>query len=325
MATDDDMQPGAAAAQPVGGLEALDEFDEQASERIRSVLHDGRLFFSVIDVVGLLTASARPRAYWDAMKRRLADDEGFIEVSTKCRQLKLLAADGKQRLTDCAEQETLLRIIQSIPSPKAEPLKQWLARVGAERLEEIDAPERAADRMRQLYRQRGYTDEWIRARLQSIVTRDELTEEWRERGANEGKEFAVLTEILHSGTFDVSTDEHKAVKALKKRENLRDNMTPLELALTILSETTATALHQEHDAQGFPALADDAREAGDVGGAARRDVEARLGRPVVSAENAKSLTARAIQPELLSAPGAPRANDEPAEDGAAESSDHDEQ
>lgn len=322
MATDDDMQPSAAAAQPVGGLEALDEFDEQASERIRSVLHDGRLYFSVIDVVGLLTASARPRAYWDAMKRRLADDEGFIEVSTKCRQLKLLAADGKQRLTDCADQETLLRIIQSIPSPKAEPLKQWLAHVGAERLEEIDAPERAADRMRQLYRQRGYTDEWIRARLQSIVTRDELTEEWRERGANEGKEFAVLTEILHSGTFDVSTDEHKAVKALKKRENLRDNMTPLELALTILSETTATALHQEHDAQGFPALSDDAREAGDVGGAARRDVEARLGRPVVSAENAKSLTARAIQPELLSAPGAPRANDEPAEDGAAEGSDH---
>jgi hypothetical protein len=112
MATDDDMQPGVAAALPVGGLEALGEFDEQASERIRSVLHDGRLFFSVIDVVGLLTASARPRAYWDAMKRRLADDEGFIEVSTKCRQLKLLAADGKQRLTDCADQETLLRIIQ---------------------------------------------------------------------------------------------------------------------------------------------------------------------------------------------------------------------
>ena len=302
----DEPIAASAAAQPVNGLEALEEFDEQASEHIRSVLHDGRLFFSVVDVVGLLTESVSPGAYWRKLKQRLLEDEGAAQTVTNCHALKLPAADGKQRLTDCADTETLLRIVQSIPSPKAEPLKQWLARVGAERLEEIEAPERAADRMRQFYSQRGYSDEWIRARLQSIVTRDELTEEWRDRGAAEGKEFAVLTEILHTGTFDVSTDEHKGIKALKKRDNLRDNMTPLELALTILSEATATALHQEHDSQGMGELSDDARRAGRVGGTARRDVEAEIGRPVVSAENAKTLTARAIQPELLSAPGEPK-------------------
>lgn len=294
-----------AAAQPMGGLEALDELEEQASRQIRKGWHDGRWFLSVIDAVGLLTGAPKPRQYWFDMKRRI-HDEGFIEVSAKCRQLKLRAPDGKERLTECADTETLLRIVQSIPSPKAEPFKQWLAKVGTERLEEIEAPERAADRMRQLYKQRGYTDEWIRARLQSIVTRDELTEEWRERGAHEGREFAVLTEILHTGTFDVSTEQHKGIKALKKRENLRDNMTPLELALTILSETTATALHQTHDSQGMGDLSDDARRAGRVGGTARRDVEAEIGRPVVSAENAKTLTARAIQPELLSAPSEPK-------------------
>lgn len=277
----------------------LEALEEEASRQVRKVMYEGRWFFSVIDVVGLLTESARPRAYWDAMKRRLADDEGFREVSTNCRQLKMTAPDGKQRLTDCADTETLLRIIQSIPSPRAEPFKQWLARVGSERLAEIEAPERAADRMRALYHARGYSDEWIRARLQSIVARDELTSEWRERGAHEGREFAQLTEALERGTFDVSTAEHKAIKALHSRDNLRDSMTPLELALTILSETTATALHQAHDSQGMPALTADAREAGDVGGAARRDVEARLGRPVVSSENARSLTARATQPGLF--------------------------
>lgn len=210
---------------------------------------------------------------WVDLKRRLADDEGFIEVHARCVQLKMPAADGKQRLTDCADQETLLRIVQSIPSPKAEPLKRWLAKVGAERIEEIETPERATNRMRQLYRQRGYTDEWIRVRLQSIVTRDELTQEWRDRGAHERREFAALTEILHTGTFDLSTDEHEGMKALKKRDNLRDNMTPLELALITLSEATATALHQEHGSHGMGELSDDARRAGRVGGTARQDVE----------------------------------------------------
>lgn len=257
--------------------------DEQASQTVRKVWHEARWWFSVIDVVGLLTDAPKPRQYWFDMKRTI-HDEGFLEVSEKIRQLKMTAPDGKQRLTDAADTETLLRIIQSIPSPKAEPFKQWLARIGTERLEEIDAPERAADRMRRLYRQRGYSEEWIRARMQSIVTRDELTDEWRARGAKEGREFAILTDVLLQGTFDVATQEHKALKALKKRDNLRDSMAPLELALTILSETTATALHQTHNSQGMGELSTDAHEAGEVGGAARRDVEARLGRGVVSKE-----------------------------------------
>ena len=312
-----------AAAQPVGGLEALEAFDEQASKRIRSVLHEGRLFFSVVDVVALLTGTARPRKYWSDLKAQLLAEGS--EVSEKIGQLKMPAPDGKQRLTDAADQETLLRIIQSIPSPRAEPFKQWLARVGSERLEEIESPERVTDRLRQEYRRRGYSTEWINARLRNIMTRDELTDEWHERGVKEGPQYAKLTDIQHKGWSDITTAEHKALKRLPKRANLRDNETTLELALETLTEATATALHQERDSQGFPALADDARDAGDVGGAARRDVEARLGRPVVSSENAKTLTARAIQPELLSAPDAPRANDEPAEDGAAEGGDHDEQ
>ena len=276
---------------------ALAALDEQAEKQVRRALHEGRWFFSVIDVIGLLVGDARPRKYWSDLKAKLAAEGS--EVSAKIGQLKMLASDGKQRLTDAADAETMLRIIQSIPSPKAEPFKAWLARVGAERLEEIESPERAADRMRQLYRQRGYSEEWIRARLQSIVTRDELTEEWRERGAHEGREFAILTDILHRGTFEVSTDEHKAIKALRKRDNLRDSMTPLELALTILSETTATALHQARDSQGMGKLAADAQEAGEVGGAARQDVETRIGRPVVSAENHRSLTAPTQQGRLF--------------------------
>ena len=280
---------------------SVEALEEQASERIRKVMHDGRWFFSVIDTVGLLTGSPNPRNYWNMLKRRMAD-EGASETYTNCVQLKMPSTDGKQRLTDCADTETLLRIIQSIPSPKAEPFKQWLARIGSERLQEIEQPERAADRMRALYRQRGYSDEWIRARLQSIVTRDELTDEWRERGAHEGREFAILTDILQRGTFEVSTAEHKAIKALKPRDNLRDSMTSLELALAILSEATATALHQAHDSPGMGELSDDAQRAGRVGGAARRDVEAELGRPVVSSENAKTLiedAQRQRQPSLF--------------------------
>lgn len=296
----DEPTADAAAAQPVQGLEALGEIEEQASRQIRKGWHDGRWFFSVVDAVGLLTASPTPRVYWGVLKHRL-EDEGASEVFTNCKQLKLTAADGKQRLTDCADQETLLRIVQSIPSPKAEPFKRWLARVGSERIEEIESPERMADRLRQQYRRAGYSTEWINARLRNILTRDELTDEWRERGVHEGSQFAKLTDIQHQGWSGITTAEHKAFKQLPKRANLRDNETTLELALETLTEATATALHQEHDSQGMPALADDARRAGRVGGAARRDVEAALGRPVVSAENAKSLTARAIQPDLFMA------------------------
>jgi DNA-damage-inducible protein D len=229
-------------------------------------------------MIGLLTEANIPRRYWTDMKRRL-DTEGFAEVYAKCVQLKMASADGKQRLTDVADTETLLRIIQSIPSPKAEPFKQRLARVGVERLEEMENPALAADRMRRLYKQRGYSDEWIDQRMQGIVVRDELTTEWRERGAEEGREFAILTDILHRGAFDVSTDEHKGVKQLKKRDNLRDNMTTLELALTMLLEATSTALHQAREGQGFTPLQQDAREAGRIAGGARQQIEAATGQP----------------------------------------------
>lgn len=280
----------------------LVSIDDIAEEQVRKVLHEERWWYSVIDVVGLLTDAHIPRNYWSDLKRKLAQDEGYSELHAKIVQLKMPAADGKQRLTDAADTETLLRIIQSIPSPKAEPFKQWLARVGTERLEEIEQPELAADRMRQHYRALGYPDEWIDRRLQGIMVRDELTQEWRERGAQEGREFAVLTDILHRGTFDVNTAQHKAVKSLKVRHNLRDSMTTLELALTILAEETAKELHQVRESQGFGELQRDTGEAGDVGGAARRDIEARTGRPVVSSENYKTLTAHERQPSLFDAP-----------------------
>ena len=287
MSDDDQATPD--VAQQADGLSGLEEFDEQAAGTIRRVFHDGRWFFSVIDVVGLLTDARIPRNYWSDLKRKLAQDEGFTELHAKIVQLKMETSDGKQRLTDAADAETIFRIIQSIPSPKAEPFKQWLAKVGRERLDEIEHPELAADRLRQQYRALGYSDEWIDRRLQGIVIRDELTNEWRGRGAQEGREFAALTDTLQRGTFDLSTSEHRQVKHIGQRQNLRDSMTTMELLLTALSEETARELHQARDSQGYGELHRDAGEAGEVGGAARRDIEARTGRPVVSGENFKTL------------------------------------
>ncbi|HEX6800688.1 MAG TPA: Bro-N domain-containing protein [Ktedonobacterales bacterium] len=275
---------------------------EQAEEQVRRVWHEGRWFFSVVDVVAVLTDSPDPGAYWRKLKQRLRDDEGASEAVTKCHTLKMRAADGKQRLTDAADTETLLRIIQSIPSPRAEPFKQWLARVGAQRLEELENPAVAADSLRLAYRKKGYTEEWIETRLRNIMTRDEVTAEWRVRGAEEGREFAILTDVLHRGTFALSVREHQQIKHLPARANLRDNMTTLELALSTLAEATSAALHQARDSSGFVELQRDAGEAGEVAGAARTDIEARTGQPVVSSQNAKHLTARAEQPPLLLAP-----------------------
>lgn len=276
--------------------------DEQAEERIRREWHEGRWFFSVVDVIGVLTDSASPGAYWRKLKQRLLEDEGARETVTNCHELKMRAADGKHRLTDAADTETLLRIAQSVPSPKAEPLKQWLARVGAERLNALDDPELTADQMRKDYRRLGYSDTWINERLKNVVARNELTDEWRERGAEEGREFALLTDTLSKGTFDITTGEHRKVKQISPRQNLRDSMTPLELALTSLAEVTATEMHQHRDSQGFGELQRDAHEAGEVGGAAREDIEARLGKPVVSPTNYKQLRQerqRELQPPLL--------------------------
>lgn len=293
---------------------SLEAFEEQASEQIRRAWHEGRWFFSVIDVVALLSGTQRPRKYWSDLKAKLID-EGYVEVSEKIGQLKMEAPDGKQRLTDAGDTDAIFRIIQSIPSPKAEPFKRWLAKVGSERLDEMEHPELVADRMRQHYRALGYTDDWIDRRLQGIVVRDELTQEWRERGAKEGKEFAALTDTLQRGTFDLSTSEHRQVKHIGQRQNLRDSMTTMELLLTALSEETAKELHQVHDSQGFDDLHEDTREAGEVGGAARRDIEARTGRPVVSGENYKTLRQgrqRELQPPLF--PNTAAADDEDPDD-----------
>jgi DNA-damage-inducible protein D len=263
---------------------------------IRHVWHDDRWFFSVIDVIATITESSNARNYWNVLKSRL-QDEGAAETYTKCVQLKMPAKDGKQRLTDAADAETILRIVQTIPSPKAEPVKQWLARVGAERIAETEQPELAADRIAQLYRQRGYPEEWIEQWLKNIVVRDELTEEWKDRGARAGREFATLTDTIHIGTFDVNVVRHKEIKSLHARQNLRDSMTRLELAILNLAEVTATEMHRLRDSQQFNALQRDARDAGTAGRTARLGVEEQIGRPVVSAENYKSLTTR--QPRLI--------------------------
>jgi hypothetical protein len=281
---------------------ALALLEDQAEKDIRRVWHEGRMWLSVIDMVGLLTDSNLPRVYWAQMKRRLADDEGFAEVFTNCKQLKMRSADGRQRTTDAADAETLLRIVQSIPSPKAEPIKRWLAKVGAERLAEMDEPSLAVERARKQYQERGYTDDWIEKRLQSKVIRDALAGEWVDRGAADKKQMATLTNILHTETFDMSVAQHQAYKGITPRQNLRDSMSTLELLFTSLSEEGAKMLHQGRDSQGMGALSQDAREAGQIAGDARRELEDRSGQRVVSQENYKELRQgrqRELQPSLF--------------------------
>lgn len=281
---------------------------------VRRDWYDGRWFFSVIDVIDILTDSESPRRYWSDLKRKLRF-EGYSEVYEKIVQLKLQSSDGKRYETDTADTQTLLRIIQSIPSPKADPLKRWLAEVGTQRLEEIDNPELAMERMRALYEAKGYPQDWIEKRMRGIAVRNELTEEWEQRGAQEGREYAILTDEIARATFGVSIQEHKQTKQLK-RENLRDHMTDLELILTMLGEATATELHRERDTQGFPKLQTDARDAGQVAGRTRRDIETQTGKPVVSSTNYLDLQAPSEkqgkqkrikkgdqQPSLLDDPG----------------------
>lgn len=240
-------------------------------------------WFSVIDVVGALSESSNPSVYWSQLKRREKTSIGQ-EPFTFCKRLKMPAADGKMRLTDCADTEGVFRIIQSIPSPKAEPFKQWLARVGYERLQETENPELAAQRVREIYRAKGYSEEWIERRLQSIATRNELTEEWKRRGVQEGQEYAFLTADIARETFGVTPSDHKKIKQLK-RENLRDHMTGLELAFTILGEAATTEIAREDDAQGFPQNRQAARKGGKIAGDARKALEVETGRPVVSPSN----------------------------------------
>ncbi|MBI2102508.1 Bro-N domain-containing protein [Candidatus Woesearchaeota archaeon] len=252
-------------------------------QHIRKIWHNNEWYFSVIDVVAGLTESVDAKDYWYRLKKRELGSSG-IELSTFCRQLKLPSADGKKYETDCANTEALFRIIQSIPSPKAEPFKLWLAKVGYERVQEIENPELAQQRMKETYRAKGYSDSWIEKRVRGIAIRDELTDQWKNRGAQTEREFAILTAEISKATFNMNPTEYKNFKGLK-RENLRDHMDDMELILTMLGEATTSRLTKERDSQQFPELKKDARDGGDVAGATRRDIEHKLGKSVVSNEN----------------------------------------
>ncbi len=240
-------------------------------------------YFSVVDVVGALTDSPNPRNYWKVLKHRLKK-EGNQSV-TNCNQLKMVSSDGKSYKTDVADTKQLLRIVQSIPSPKAEPFKQWLAQVGAERLDEIADPERAIVRGADFYRAKGYSEGWINQRLQSIEMRKELTDEWKARGIDQERDYAILTNEMTRAWSGLTVRDYKEVKGLKK-ENLRDNMTNLELVLNMLAEVSTTAISRSRQPETFAESRDIAIEGGNVAGSARREIEQRTGQPVVSALNA---------------------------------------
>ena len=251
-------------------------------KKIRKTIYQKEWWFSVVDVVGALTESPDAGAYWRKLKQRLIEEGS--EVVTFCHGLKLEAPDGKMYETDCANTEGMFRIIQSIPSPKAEPFKRWLAKVGYERVQEIENPELATKRTRMLYKLKGYSDDWIEKRMRGIAIREELTDEWQKRGAQEQKDYEILTAEISKATFGITPAEYKKLKGLK-RENLRDHMDDLELILTMLGERTTTEIHRTKDSQGVPRLKDDAREGGQIAGTARKQIERKLGRPVVSKNN----------------------------------------
>jgi DNA-damage-inducible protein D len=217
------------------------------------------------------------------MKTRVKGEDGF-ELSTICRQLKLIAQDGKMRETDCSDTEGILRIIQSVPSPKAEPFKRWLAKVGYERVQEIENPELATKRTRLLYKLKGYSDSWIEKRLRGIAIREELTDEWKKRGAEERRDYEILTAEISKATFGITPDDYKKLKGLK-RENLRDHMDDFELIFTMLGERSTTEIHREEQSIGALKLKSDANRGGKIAGVARKELERELGRTVVSKQN----------------------------------------
>ena len=254
--------------------------------KIRRIWREDEWYFSVIDIVGVLTDSANPRDYWYKMKIRVKSEDGF-EPSTVCRQFKMEAPDGKQRKTDCANTEGILRIIQSIPSPKAEPFKRWLAKVGYERVQEIENPELAQERMKALYEQKGYPKDWIDKRLRGISIRQNLTDEWKERGIENQKDYAILTAEISKATFGMTPSEYKKHKNIptKSKANLRDNMTDLELIFIMLGEKVTTEISEQEKPDTFTDNKKVARRGGTVAGNARKETEKELGRSIVSEEN----------------------------------------
>ncbi len=249
-----------------------------SDNHIRKIWHDEQWYFAITDVIGVLTDSRNTNSYWHVLKKREP------QLLTICKQLKLKANDGKNYKTDCANTEGVLRIIMSVPSPKAEPFKLWLAQLGTREIAEIENPELGYERITELYKAKGYPDDWIGYRLKTIGIRKELTDEWKNRGIQEGQEYSILTATVAKGTFGLSPTEHKALKGLGK-ENLRDHMTTMELILTALGEEVTRSVAVDNNAQGFEDNLDAALKGGEAGGIARANVERIMGKKVVSGES----------------------------------------
>ena len=260
-------------------------FEEKQVRRLWNEA-DQKWYFAIVDVVGVLTESVDSKAYWRKLKERLKKEGN--ETVTNCHAFKMTAADGKQRITDVADAEQLLRLIQSVPSPKAEPFKRWLAKVGYERLQEIENPELASQRIKEIYRQKGYSEAWIEKRMRGIAVRDELTDEWKKRGVKEQTEYAILTAEISRATFGMTPTEYRDHKALNHTgDNLRDHMTDLELIFTMLGEASTTEIARNTDAQGFPKNKQAAKAGGKVAGNARKELARKSGRKVSTSDNFK--------------------------------------
>jgi prophage antirepressor-like protein len=270
--------------------QAIILFKEQ---KIRRIWHEEQWFFSVVDVVQALTGSADGRKYWNKLKQRLTEEGS--EVVTFCHQLKILAPDGKMRITDCANTESILRIIQSVPSPKAEPFKRWLAKVGYERIQEIENPELAQERMKQLYEEKGYPKDWIDKRLRGIAVRQTLTDEWKERGITKQSDYAILTADISRASFGMTPNQYRQYKNLpdQSNANLRDHMTDLELIFTMLGERVTAEISANEKPTGIEENRRVATRGGNVAGVARKQTEEEIGRSIISRENYLSLDATA--------------------------------
>jgi len=258
-------------------------------KQIRTIWDDEqeKWYFSIVDVVGILTESPNPRKYWSVLKSRL-NKEGS-KLTTNCSQLKMLSSDGKYYKTDVADTEQLFRLIQSIPSPKAEPFKLWLAKIARERIDEIEDPEIGIDRLMETYLRKGYSTSWINQRLKSIEVRKELTDEWDKRGVKKGQEYAILTDDITKAWSGLTTKQYKNLKRLKK-ENLRDHMTNLELVLNMLAEATTTEISKEKKPKNFKENQRIAKQGGTIAGNTRKEIEEKTGKKIVSEQNAKQLS-----------------------------------
>jgi prophage antirepressor-like protein len=265
-------------------MSASDKIIVFESKKIRRIYHNDEWWFSAVDVVSALTDSKDAGAYWRKLKQRLSEEGS--QVVTNCHGLKLAALDGKLRETDCANTKGMFRIIQSIPSPKAEPFKQWLAEVGHQRVLEIENPELAQERMKKIYEQKGYPKDWIDKRLRGLAIRQNLTDEWRERGVENERDFAILTSEISRATFGMTPSEYKNMKGLsKKNENLRDHMTDLELIFTMLGEKVTTEISKKEKPETLEKNKKVAKRGGRVAGKARKDTEKELGHSVISRKN----------------------------------------